>query len=169
MTLDRETKKTIVFIAFWTIVLAPFEYCFLHLPTASIILIRICAVFSNILWLKLWYEKPFWKKKWGEKPPLHISIFRMVSVKFFVNITNFTVLFFITLTVTNIWNIETGLHFTMLSLCKKITYVSMFAVLLTPLYTRVLEELGLAPIQPPIVDEATQIYLSDMAYIVAYM
>jgi hypothetical protein len=126
--------KTQFFIVFWTLILGPFEYYVLGLPFLSVVLIRLLAVGSNLLWYRYWFERRFWTNNFI------VRIARMVSMKFLVNITNFTILFCITMLLAGIY--ETGLHFTLLGFMKKVAYVTGFAVLATWPYEKLLAVFG---------------------------
>lgn len=99
--LTQRLTKTQFFIIFWTIVLGPFEYLVLGLPLVSVLMIRVVAIGSNMIWYKYWFERKFWnkylpKEYCTEEPelPLSVRVSRMVSMKFLVNVTNFTLLYY---------------------------------------------------------------------------
>jgi len=153
------TKKQF-FIIFWTFVLGPFEYYILKLPLISVIMIRVVAIGSNTLWYKYWFERKFWnsylpKKYSTEEPelPILIRISRMVSMKFFVNISNFTLLFCITLALASVY--DTGLHFTFKGFAIKVGCITLFAVGLTRPYEWLLKKFGFENNNPNEVDPAS--------------
>jgi hypothetical protein len=146
-SVSKLLTKTQFFIIFWTLVLGPFEYLVLGLPLISVIMIRVVAIGSNMLWYKYWFERKFWdnylpKEYSTEEPelPISIRISRMVSMKFFVNVSNFTLLFCITLAFASIY--DTGLHFTLMGFLKKVGFITLFAVVLTTPYEWLLKKCG---------------------------
>ncbi len=145
---EKNVTKPQFFITFWTTVLAPFEYLILGLPFVSVIMIRLVAIGSNMTWYKYWFDSNLWQRflrpnvdpmKEAELP-LIVRILRMVSMKFLVNVTNLTLLFCITLAFASIY--DTGLHFTLMGFVKKVGYVTLFAVILTPPYEWLLKYFG---------------------------
>lgn len=133
--------KTQFFILFWTLILGPFEYFVLEIPFVSMVLIRVVAIGSNLVWYKFWFERKFWDNYLidGQTPKLSfkVRVSRMVSMKFLVNVTNFTILLAIT-----IYVFDTGIHFTLIGFVKKVLFVTMFAVALTTPYEWLLKYFG---------------------------
>ena len=147
---SKKLTKPQFFIIFWTCILGPFEYYVLHLPIISVGLIRIIAIGSNLFWYHHWFERTtFWTND------LIVRITRMVSMKFLVNITNFTILFCITMLLAGMY--ETGLHFTLLGFVKKVGYVTLFAVLATWPYEKLLAVFGFEANQIDEVDMSSDI------------
>lgn len=149
---SKVLTETQFFILFWTIVLGPFEYLILSLPVGSVVMIRIVAIGSNIVWYKYWFDRKFWNKYLPKdstkKPdlPVFIRIVRMVTMKFLVNVTNFTFLFCITMLLVSIY--DTGLHFTLMGFVKKVGFITLFAVILTTPYEWLRKELGFEKNKP---------------------
>lgn len=135
-TNDKKRKiSKLVFIIFWTVVLAFFERYFLNFGWVSVFILRIVAVVSNLIWLKLVYEREFW----GKKPNLILKTTRMITVKGFVNSTNFLLLaFFVSPLLFYCFNFDIGIHFTAEGFIKKLTYITVFAVVLTFPYENIL-------------------------------
>ena len=143
----QRLTKTQFFIIFCTFVLGPFEYFILELPFVSVLMIRVVAIGSNIIWYKYWFERKFWNKYLPKeystkKPelPLSVRVSRMVSMKFLVNVSNFTLLFGITILLVSIY--DTGLHFTLMGFVKKVGFITLFAVILTAPYEWLLKKCG---------------------------
>lgn len=146
---SKRLTKTQFFIIFWTCILGPFEYYILGLPIISVGLIRFVAIGSNLFWYHHWFERTFWTNG------LIMRITRMVSMKFLVNITNFTILFCITMLFAGVY--ETGFHFTLLGFMKKVGYVTLFAVLVTWPYEKLLAVFGFESNQIDEVDMTSDI------------
>jgi hypothetical protein len=121
-------SKSVFFIIFWTLVLAPFEYFALGLPIAVVVCIRIIAVGTNKLFYKVWFEAPFWPKDEEIKKTQETA--RMVTMKLLVNTTNFIILAIIaTLVIIPI-------QFSLLGFLTKALIVACFAIILTEPHKR---------------------------------
>ena len=162
-TLNQRITKTQFFIIFWTLVLGPFEYFVLDLPFTSVLMIRLVAIGSNIFWYQNWFERKFWNKYLlkedysTEEPelPLSVRISRMVSMKFLVNVSNFTLLFAITILLASVY--DTGLHFTLMGFMKKVAYITGFAIVATWPYEKLLAYCGFESNDTSEVDLASDI------------
>ena len=143
-------SKTAFFILFWTVILGPFELFVLHLSLEAVILIRIFAIATNLLWYRYWFERSFWRED------LVISrVSRMVTMKFLVNVTNFSLLYVLSIMLMDIHQIP--IHFTLAGFAKKVMYVTMFAILLTAPYEKLLNYFGFEENNPSEVDFASDI------------
>jgi len=143
-------SKTAFFILFWTVILGPFELFVLGLSLEAVILIRIFAVATNLLWYRYWFERSFWRED------LVISrVSRMVTMKFLVNVTNFSLLYVLSIMLMDIHQIP--IHFTLAGFAKKVMYVTMFAILLTAPYEKLLNYFGFEENNPSEVDFASDI------------
>jgi len=144
-------SKSNFFFFFWTVVLGPFEYFVLNLPFEVVVLIRSIAFGTNRFYYLYWFERKFWPKEML----LPGRIARMVSMKFFVNLSNFIILGILAYLVKEVYTIP--IHLTLMGFAKKVMYVTCFAVVLTPPYERLLKILGYEEEDEIVVDLASDI------------